>query len=216
MRRASSTFHGGGTDRLYTAVRAAQEETARDELTRSHSVVEDDIDMAWSVLVPSGETSVTKSELVDRLANYMPQVDLGAVTQLCGGGGLMTLDKLKSTLWKNGAPAHPINMSEEAWKLLDPYARGTVGLDTVLRMLTTIDGCEKLDPDDMRVIRLLLDLTPEDYTLSQANWEQLGSWAPKLEVLTSAQRKMLASRGLASPGRPAGAGAGRRTPQPLR
>lgn len=35
-------------------------------------------------------------------------------------------------------------MSEEAWKLLDPYSRGSVGLDTVLRMLTTIDGCEKV------------------------------------------------------------------------
>ncbi|KAG2436694.1 hypothetical protein HXX76_006222 [Chlamydomonas incerta] len=210
-------FRGGGaTDRLFTAVRAAQEETVRDSLERSRYVVEEDIDTAWSVLVPNGETSVTKSELVDRLAHYMPQVDLGTVTQLCGGGGLMSLDKLKATLWKNDAPAHPINMSEEAWKLLDPYSRGTVGLDTMLRMLTTIDGCEKLDPDDMRVIRLLLDLTPEDYTLSQANWQQLGSWAPKLEVLTPTQRKMLASRGMATPGKPAGLGAGKRTPQPLR
>lgn len=49
---------------------------------------------------------MTKSELVDRLGHYMAQVDLGTVTQLCGGGGLMSLDKLKSTLWKNGAPAH--------------------------------------------------------------------------------------------------------------
>ncbi len=49
---------------------------------------------------------MTKSELVDRLANYMPQVDLSTVTQLCGGGGLMSVDKLKATLWRNDAPAH--------------------------------------------------------------------------------------------------------------
>ena len=38
--------------------------------------------------------------------------------------------------------------------------------------------CSQLDPDDMRVIRLLLDLTPEDYSLSQAVSAQRGLGAP--------------------------------------
>jgi hypothetical protein len=46
----------------------------------------------------------------------------------------------------------------------------------------------------MKVVRRLLDLTSDDYTLSERAWRQLGRWAPQLEELTPLQRRMLAER----------------------
>ncbi|KXZ44675.1 hypothetical protein GPECTOR_64g95 [Gonium pectorale] len=68
-------------------------------------------------------------------------------------------------------------MSDEAFRQLDPHGRGSVGLDTLLRMLSSIEGCEKLDAEDMHVIRLLLDLAPEDTEITDevSAWRRCGA-----------------------------------------
>ncbi|KAG2497665.1 hypothetical protein HYH03_004404 [Edaphochlamys debaryana] len=214
-----TTYGHNSAERFYSAVRQAQAETVRQELERSSHVEDTDIERAWSVLVPSGEPSVSKSDLVDRLSSYLPHVDSSAVNHLVGGAGSMSLERLTRMLWQDGQPTLPCNMSEEAWKLLDPHGRGSIGLDTLLRMLTTIEGCEKLDPDDMRVIRNLLDLSTDDYVIAERNWAQLGCWTPMLEEVTPAQRKMLAARASAQAAKAAAAAnrrpaGGRRSPAP--
>ncbi|GFR40451.1 hypothetical protein Agub_g980 [Astrephomene gubernaculifera] len=175
-------------------VRGFTEELIREHRQRSPQLMREDIESAWKVLVPNGESSITRTDLVDRLSYYFPHVDLGAVTSLLGGGGSMTHDKLVRLLWHDGQPALPCNVSDEAWQQLDPHGRGSVSLDTLLRMLTTISTCEKLDAEDMAVIRMLLDMPPDGDTVTDENWQQLGSWAPRLAVISPAQRKLLAAR----------------------
>ncbi|GLI60048.1 hypothetical protein VaNZ11_001898 [Volvox africanus] len=186
-----------GQDKFFAIVKAIQEETVRDYLERSDYLMRDDVDAAWKILVPNGETSVSRTDLLERLTYYIPHADMGMTTNLIGGGGNLSFDKLVKLLWneQTGEPAFPCNVGRESWALLDPHCRGSVGLDTVLRMMTTISGCDKLDQDDVQIVRQLLEMTPEGTTVREENWTQLGTWEPKLEELTPAQRRMLASRG---------------------
>ncbi|EFJ47824.1 hypothetical protein VOLCADRAFT_117716 [Volvox carteri f. nagariensis] len=187
----------GGMDKFFAVVKAIQEETVREYLERSDYLVQEDIEAAWKVLVPSGETSVTRSDLLERLSYYVPHADMGTATNLIGGGGTFSYDKLFKLLWneQSNEVAFPCNASTESWALLDSHGRGSVGLDTVLRMVSTIAGCEKLEQDDVQVVRQLLEMTPEGNVVREENWAQLGSWAPRLEDLTPTQRRMLAKHG---------------------
>ncbi|GLC59034.1 hypothetical protein PLESTB_001435100 [Pleodorina starrii] len=161
-----------GIDKLFALVRAAQEETVRDYLERSDHLIKEDIDAAWKVLVPSGESSISRGDLTERLSYYVPHNDVSNTANLIGGGGSITYDKLARLLWNEATsePALPCNVGKGSWALLDPHGRGSVTLDTVLRMLTTISGCDKLDQDDVKVVRSLLEMTPEGNLVREEVW----------------------------------------------
>lgn len=193
-------------------------------LERSQHVVPADIEAAWKVLVPNGDTSITKAALWERLGHYRPHTEIKTVNHLAGSGS-MTLDKLTKLLWKDDQPRLPCDMWAAAWALLDSHDRGAVPLEHLLHLLADIPGCDKLDEQDLRVVRLLLDLGPEEEAITSKSWEQLGSWAPRVEELTPVQRRMLAARAAAADKAGGGGGekqfgrmatAGRRTMAPQR
>lgn len=153
-------------------------------------LTEDDIFTAWEVISPSGHSVLTKSQVLDSLKMFIPDISAREVRNLVGPGNL-SVEKLKDLLFKTHTPGSDFSDANwEAFRIIDPHGTGYVEMNVLKRLLLHLPGVDMINEADMEFLYQLVDID-KDERISFRDFAQIGSWCPPKEIPNDAIRALM-------------------------